>query len=62
MVQDISDLQCDYLVSNLRTQLDYLQNVLKSIEGQNADCDYMYDSLKKIEVNLRQIRKSCICY
>jgi hypothetical protein len=61
MIQDMSGLECDYLASNLRSQLNLLQNVLTLIESQQVDCDYTHNSLKEIEVNLRQIRKMCTC-
>jgi len=60
-MQGISSMRRDFLASNLRSQIMRLRNVLKNIEDDAAgDCEYTHESLKEIEVNLRQIRKACI--
>ncbi len=56
----MSGIRRDFVATNLRSQLCLLNNILACIEEENkVDCDYAYESLRKIEINLRQIRKLC---
>ena len=56
----MSSIRRDFVATNLRSQLSRLNNVLGSIEEENkVDCNYAYESLKEIELKLRQIRKLC---
>jgi hypothetical protein len=56
----MSNMRRDFVATNLRSQLSRLNNILGAIEEKNkVDCDYAYNSLKEIELNLRQIRKLC---
>jgi len=55
-----SSLNKDYVASHLRSQLCTLRSVLKSIESQNLlESDYASESLKRVEINLRKLRKTC---
>jgi hypothetical protein len=49
----------DYIAIKLRLELNRLRSVLGNIEEEKIDCGYAHDSLKAIELNLRQIRKLC---
>ena len=54
----LSTLSKDYISSYLRYQLSNLETVLKNIEGEaEIDNAYVDESLKRVEVNLRQLRK-----
>ncbi|MGA2774454.1 MAG: hypothetical protein ABSE81_00095 [Candidatus Omnitrophota bacterium] len=56
----MSTIRKDFVASNLRSQLNRLQNILNNIEvSDRVDCQYTDISLKEIEVVLRQIRKVC---
>jgi hypothetical protein len=56
----ITSVRKEFLASRLRLQMDRLGNILGAIEEESkVDCDYVYESLKKIEGNLRQARKMC---
>ena len=56
----VSSMQKDFIASHLRGQLVRLRAILEAIESEdNADCEYANESLKVVEVNLRQIRKLC---
>jgi hypothetical protein len=57
----MSSIRRDFVATNLRSQLSWLNDVLCVIEEENkVDCDYAYGSLKEIELNLRRIRKLCV--
>lgn len=56
----MTSVRKEFIASHLRLQMDRLRNILSNIEEENkVNCDYAYESLKKIEGNLRQIRKMC---
>ena len=58
--QAMSTIRRDFIVSNLRAQLNRMHSVLNNIENdETADCGYTNESLKGIEANLKQIRKLC---
>ena len=51
----------DFLASNLRSQLGRLSSILNNIEEERLiDGECASDSLKEVELNLRQIRKLCV--
>ena len=57
----MSPIRKDFLASNLRNQLGRLSNILNNIEEERLiDGKSANDSLKEVEMNLRQIRKLCI--
>ncbi len=57
----MSPIRKDFLASNLRSQLDRLAGILNNIEEEMlVDAEYASDSLKQVELNLRQIRKLCL--
>jgi hypothetical protein len=57
----MSPIRKDFLASNLRSQLGRLSNILNNIEEERLiDGECASDSLKEVELNLRQIRKSCM--
>jgi len=57
----IPSIRRDFLTTHLRSQVDRIKAVLGHFEDEgDVDCGYAYGSLKEIEVNLRQIRKSCV--
>ncbi len=55
----MSSIRKDFFISHLRLQLDKMRNILNNLE-EDADCDYASQSLKEVELNLRQIRKLCV--
>lgn len=58
--EGISVLRRDFVASHLRSQLNRLHSVLDIFEEEgHVDCDFAYESLKEIEISLRQIRKLC---
>jgi hypothetical protein len=57
----MSNMRQDFVAAHLRSQLDRLNTVLGNIENQgDTDCEYTRESLKEIEINIRQIRKLCV--
>jgi 5-bromo-4-chloroindolyl phosphate hydrolysis protein len=61
IVQVMSAIRKDFIATHLRSQLNSLRNILDNIEEENkVDCDYARESLKDIEVKLRQLRKLCV--
>jgi len=57
----MSPIRKDFLASNLRSQLGRLSNILNNIEEERLiDGECASDSLKEVELNLRQIRKLCM--
>ncbi len=57
----MSSICQDFVASNLRSQVNRLNAVLNNIEDHGSiDCDYTHESLKDIEIKLRQIRKLCV--
>ena len=60
-MQAMSSIRRDFVASHLRSQLSRLRNVLESIEEEeHVDSSYADESLKQIEITLRNIRKSCL--
>ena len=60
-MEAISNIRRDFIASHLRSQINRLHGVLLNIEEDSeVDCQYTGESLKGIEVSLRQIRKLCI--
>lgn len=60
LVQTMSSIRKDFVASHLRSQINRLRGILSTIEAEDADNMYAFESLKEIEVNLRQIRKLCV--
>ena len=57
----MSPIRKDFLASNLRAQLGRLSSILNNIEEERLiDGECASDSLKEVELNLRQIRKLCL--
>jgi len=56
----MSPIRKDFLASNLRSQLGRLSSILNNIEEERLDGECASDSLKEVELNLRQIRKLCV--
>jgi len=57
----MSPIRKDFLASNLRNQLGRLSNILNNIEEERLiDAECAGNSLKEVELNLRQIRKLCM--
>ena len=57
----MSTIRKDFLASNLRSQLGRLSSILNNIEEERLiDGECASDSLKEVELNLRQIRKLCV--
>jgi hypothetical protein len=57
----MSPIRKNFLANNLRSQLGRLSSILSNIEKAkiiNGEC--ASDSLKEVELNLRQIRKLCV--
>ncbi len=56
----MSNIRQDFVTTHLRSQMTRLSAVLAAIEDQGEfDFDYLYESLKEIEANIRPIRKLC---
>ena len=47
----------DIIVSFLRSQIKTLENIIESVEKRNDMSDFAHENLKRIEKNLRWIRK-----
>lgn len=59
-MESISTIRSDFVTSNLRSQLNRLQDILNNIEEINrVDWHYADITLREIEVSLRRIRKIC---
>jgi hypothetical protein len=59
-MEDMSTIRRDFVASHLRSQLSRLRSILSNIEEEDrVDCFYANESLREIEVGLRQIRKLC---
>ncbi len=57
----MSSIRKDFLANNLRSQLGRLSSILNNIEEERVvDSECAHDSLKEVELNLRQIRKLCV--
>ena len=54
----ISGLCKDFIVTHIRSQMNILENVISNIEGScNLEDEYIDESLKKVETNIKQLRK-----
>ncbi len=56
----ISCLSKDFLAAHLRSQLDVLKDVLSNIESSEkmyVEDSYVVESLQRVEVSLRSLRK-----
>lgn len=59
-MQVMSAIRKDFVASHLRSQVNSLKDILNNIEEENkVDCDYARESLREIEIKLRQLRKLC---
>ncbi|MCK4859002.1 MAG: hypothetical protein KAS87_00400 [Candidatus Omnitrophica bacterium] len=57
-MQRMESLPQDFVGSYLRFQIETLEDVLTTMEAENAmDDGYMDENLKRVEKNLHQIRK-----
>jgi len=57
----MSSIRKNFLANNLRSQLGRLSSILNNIEEERLiDSECTSDSLKEVELNLRQIRKLCM--
>lgn len=57
----MSNIHLDFVATNLRLQIERLNSILGAIEDQGKiDRDYTQESLKKIEINIHQLRKLCL--
>ena len=60
ITQIMSAIRKDFIASHLRSHVNSLKNILDNIEEENkVDCSYVHESLKDIEIKLRQFRKLC---
>jgi len=60
-MQAMSSIRRDFIASHLRSQLEQLRNALENIEEEeHIDSGYADESLKQIEMTLRNIRKLCL--
>lgn len=60
-MQTMSSVRRDFLASNIRSQLAKLRGVLDNIEEEEyLDFSYADESLKQIEITLRNLRRSCL--
>ncbi len=54
----IVNLRKDFVSSHLRSQIDALKDVLKTMETENSmDDGYIDENLKQVEKNLQRLRK-----
>jgi hypothetical protein len=59
-MQAISSIRRDFIASNLRSQINRLRHLLNSLEEENdLEFNYTDQSLKDIEIKIRQIRRLC---
>ncbi len=56
-VERLTNSNLDIIVSMLRTQIDALEKLQKSIEEEHAVGNYAHESVKRVEKNLRWLRK-----
>ncbi|MDD5617705.1 MAG: hypothetical protein PHG69_01285 [Candidatus Omnitrophica bacterium] len=56
-MKGLSNLQKDFIASHIRSQLATMEHLLINIENtEEPEYGYAIESLKRIEVNLRQLR------
>ncbi|MCM8756431.1 MAG: hypothetical protein NC817_00125 [Candidatus Omnitrophica bacterium] len=59
MVEAMTGLNKEFIVSHLRARIEELNTILKNIESDDSfDNVYLQEGLKKVEVNLRKMRKN----
>jgi hypothetical protein len=51
------DMRQDFIVAHLRSQINRLRSVLDIVEERSFNPEFVSESLKHIENNLKQIRK-----
>ncbi|MDD5115883.1 MAG: hypothetical protein PHW98_02315 [Candidatus Omnitrophica bacterium] len=56
----MSPIRKDFLASHLRSQLSRLNSILNNIEEERLDGECASESLREVELNLRQIRRLCV--
>jgi hypothetical protein len=56
----MSPIRKDFLASHLRSQLSRLNSILNNIEDERLDGECASESLREVELNLRQIRRLCV--
>ncbi len=61
MLQGMSGTRRDFVACHLRSQLSRLKYLLDIVESQKINSDYAQEYIKRIEEDLRQIRKLCVC-
>lgn len=61
MLQGMSGMRRDFVACHLRSQLDRLKYLLDVVESQKVSSDYAQEYIRRVEEDLRQIRKLCIC-
>ena len=54
----MSTIRRDFIASSLRSNINRLRGVLENLE-EDAEERYAEESIKQIEVGLRQLRKLC---
>ncbi len=60
MTEILLSMEKDFFASSLRALIDRLKNVLSAIEeGESIENEFTNNSLKSVEIQLRQIRKFC---
>lgn len=60
-MQTMLNMRKDFIASHLRSQVDKLLAVLHNLEDSNeVEVDYTNETLRKVETDLRQIRKLCL--
>lgn len=61
MLQGMSGVRRDFIACHLRSQLGRLKYLLEIVESQKINSDYAQEYIKRVEEDLRQIRKLCVC-
>jgi len=51
------DMRQDFIIAHLRSQINRLRSVLDIVEERSFNPEFVSESLKHIENNLKQIRK-----
>jgi len=60
-MQTMSSIRKDFVATHIRVQLERLRNILESVEECDAvDSTYAEESLRRIESDIRSIRKICL--
>ncbi len=60
-METILNMRKEFIISNLRSQITNLLSVLKNLEdAEKIEGEYTNETLKKVELDLRQIRKLCV--